>query len=197
MDSNRSITDGKSGSDKIDTEKLLASLPIRSDSAILDMAGDFGAYTFAMASLCPHGMIFVFYLREEGFERFMDEILGSAVTNIIPKVVTPGSGSLPLGSGTMDICLLTKIFHELFQQGSDLETLHEVKRVLKPDGVLAVIEFKKIIGTPGPPFKVRIAPAELDETLRCEGFVPAIKQEVEIGPYHYLSLYRKNGRQSE
>jgi ubiquinone/menaquinone biosynthesis C-methylase UbiE len=195
MDSNRSITDGKSGSDKIDTEKLLASLPIRSDSAILDMAGDFGAYTFAMASLCPHGKIFVFYLREEGFERFMDEISDSAITNIIPKVVTPGS--LPLGNGTMDICLLTKIFHELFQQGSDQEALREIKRVLKPDGVLAMIEFKKIIGTPGPPFKVRIAPGEIDETLRCAGFVPAIKQEIEIGPYHYLSLYRKNGRQSE
>lgn len=189
MDNNKSVTDGKSGSDRIDPEKLLAFLPIRSDSAILDMAGGFGAYTIAMASLCPHGKVFVFYLREEGFERFIEEISDSAITNIIPNVVT--SGSLPLGSETMDLCLLTKVFHDLFSQGSDQEALREIKRVLKPRGTLAVIEYKKIVGTPGPPVKIRIAPGELDETLRCAGFIPAIKQEIEIGPYHYLSLYRK------
>jgi ubiquinone/menaquinone biosynthesis C-methylase UbiE len=195
MDNNKSITGGKSASDRIDPEKLLAFLPIRSDSAILDMAGGFGAYAFAMASLCPHGKIFVFYLREEGFERFMDEILDDAVTNIIPNIVIPSS--LPLGSGTMDLCLLTKVFHALFQHGSDQEALVEIKRVLKPDGVLAVIEYKKTTGSPGPPIKIRIAPGELDETLRCAGFIPTIKQEIEIGPYHYLSLYRKGDRQHE
>jgi len=65
MDNNKSITGGKSGSDRIDHEKLLAFLPIRSDSAVLGMAGGFGAYTFAMVSLCPHGNIFVFYLRKD------------------------------------------------------------------------------------------------------------------------------------
>lgn len=195
MDNNKSITGGKSGCDRIDPEKLFAFLPIRSDSVIVVVADGFGASTLAMAALCPRGKIFVFYLREEGLERFLDEISDSAITNILPNVVTPVS--LPLGSGTMDIGLLTTVFHDLFQRGSDQEVLREMQRVLKPGGALAVIEFKKVMGTPGPPIKTRIAPGELDETLRCAGFIPATIQEIEIGPYHYLSLYRKSDPQSE
>jgi ubiquinone/menaquinone biosynthesis C-methylase UbiE len=196
MDDNKSITGGEIISDKIDFQKLFVFLGIRSNSIILDIGCGFGTYVFDMALNCSQGKIFAFYLEsEESIHKFMDEILVRAITNIIPKVITPDS--LPLGSDTIDICLLNTIFRDLSQRDYGQEVLRETKRVLKPGGTLAVIELKKINSTSGPPGQTGIAPDEFDETLCHAGFIPAIKQEIAIGPYHYLYLYRKSDRKSQ
>ena len=65
----------------------------------------------------------------------------------------------------------------------------EVKRVLKQSGTLALVEFKKMDGPPGPPIGIRLSPEELDAMLGPYGF--ANVETTEVGPYHYLSMYKR------
>jgi len=69
--------------------------------------------------------------------------------------------------------------------------LQEVARVVKPGSILAVIEFKKIDGPPGPPRVIRLSPEETDVSLQPHGFKRMTTHE--IGPYNYVSLFIKGG----
>ncbi len=188
MANRKPITAGKNSFDLIDREKFLASLSMSRNSIVLDAACGVGSYSLAMASLCPNGKIFSFDLWEAGIDRLCVEVFGGVITNIVPKVAD--LCALPLGSDTIDICLLATVLHDLMQDDTDQDVLLEIKRVLRAGGVLAVIEFKKIAGKPGPPINIRISPAELDETLRLFGFTPCRKSEIDLGDYNYLALYR-------
>ena len=63
----------------------------------------------------------------------------------------------------------------------------EIYRVLKPGGSLAVVEFEKVEGPPGPPRAIRLAPPELDCVLAPHGF--RLCTTTTLGPYAYLSVY--------
>ncbi|MDD3815697.1 MAG: class I SAM-dependent methyltransferase [Desulfocapsaceae bacterium] len=183
----------RSSFDLIDPEKLFAALPIAKDSVVLDAICGSGTYTLAMAPLCPNGKIFAFDLWEAGIDELIDKIITYTLVHVVPRVAD--ICSLPLGTGTIDICLMATVFHNLVQEGTDRDALLEIRRVLKPNGLLAAIEFKKIPGPPGPPLGIRISPADLDETLRFYGFTPARDREIDLGAYNYLSIYHKNNRQ--
>ena len=85
--------------------------------------------------------------------------------------------------------VLPEIDDELAKQLGPFTTLDEVKRVMKPGGRLAVVEFKKIPGPPGPPEKVRLSPEDLDRVLSPIGF--ECYNTVELGPETYLSLFMR------
>lgn len=184
------IAAGKSSFDFVDQEKLFSELHIKDDTILLDAACGRGDYSLAAAAhIGKKGRIFAFDLWESGINHLIDEIMVRGITCIIPRIAD--ICLLPLGDGTIDVCLMATVLHDLVQDGTDQRALEEIKRVFKPDGILAVIEFKKISGPPGPPVNVRISPAELDERLWQAGFTPVNKQEIIVGEYTYLSLYRK------
>ncbi len=189
QDKHKPIAAGKSSFALIGTEKLFAALQIEKDAVILDAACGFGAYTMAMAPHCPQGTIFAVDLWQEGINRLSQAVTDTDFTNIKPMTADI-SDHIPLDNAMADICLLATVLHDLIQDGTDQGALREIKRVLRPDGILAVIEFKKISGPPGPPVNIRISPAELDEMLRLYGFDPLRNREIDLGPYNYLTLYR-------
>ncbi len=55
----------------------------------------------------------------------------------------------------------------------------EIKRILKPNGRLAIIECKKEISNFGPPFHMRISALEIDEMLKQYDFVKV--SAIELG----------------
>ena len=67
--------------------------------------------------------------------------------------------------------------------------LTEIARVVKPTGILAVMEFKKIDGPPGPPIHIRLSPAEVADRLAPYGFKK--ERSVDVGPYNYLIMLKK------
>jgi len=136
--------------------------------------------------LPENGKIYAFDKWEEGIDELKKRIANKSIKNII-TAVAEGSKKLPLADKSIDVCLLATVFHDLVQDGVHQGTLAEIDRTLKPTGKLAIIEFKKVEGPPGPPFQVRISPAELEEIINPFGFRITVTSE--IGPYNYLSIF--------
>jgi ubiquinone/menaquinone biosynthesis C-methylase UbiE len=94
---------------------------------------------------------------------------------------------IPMASHSVDVCLMSTVLHDLIQDDTYKTALKEVRRLIKPEGIFAIIEFKKIEGPPGPPIHVRITSEDVIGILNPYGF--HMKTNAEIGPFHYLSMF--------
>ncbi|MDA8241645.1 MAG: class I SAM-dependent methyltransferase [Nitrospiraceae bacterium] len=185
----RPIAAGKSSFDLIDPNRLFSELQLRSDTVLLDLACGSGSYSlFASKFIGTDGAIYAFDLWKEGIDHLSR---GLAVRQLrqIHAGVADVSRKIPLGDHSVDVCLMATVLHDLIQDKTEEGTLREVKRVLRPDGILAVVEFKKVEGPPGPPLEIRVSPEELEDLLFPYGF--GIAKKVEVGPYNYLSVFQK------
>jgi ubiquinone/menaquinone biosynthesis C-methylase UbiE len=81
------------------------------------------------------------------------------------------------------------VLHDLVADRVDQPALKEIVRVMKKEGTLAIVEFLKKEGPPGPPKPVRLSPEEVDQMLAVHGFQQ--KRCAEIGPDNYLQIFTK------
>lgn len=86
-------------------------------------------------------------------------------------------------SSSVDTAFMSNVFHDI----EDKETaVREIKRILKPNGRVLIVEFKKNVLF-GPPFK--LSPEEVEGYFTREGFVR--EGIVDVPPYHYMIVFRK------
>jgi len=188
--SKKPVAAGKSSFDLIDTTEFFSRIPLTPGIEVLDVACGAGQYSMEMAKLLDQrGMIHAVDMWEEGIELLKESTRQQGIRNIKP-VRADITKRIPLDDGSIDFCLMATILHDLSPEGQD-ETLKEIKRVLKNDGVLAVIEFKKIDKGPGPPVSIRLSEQEAEETLRKHGFLKTYLGE--IGEFNYLLTLQKGG----
>jgi len=127
---------------------------------------------------------------QKGIKYIESKIGEKGIKNIRP-VRADVSQKIPLEDQSVDLCLMATVLHDLLRDNTHEGTLKEVHRIIKGVGALAVIEFKVIDGPPGPPKRIRIDPKRTEDIIRPFGFSPG--STTELGPYAYLSIYRKTG----
>ncbi|MBM4241859.1 MAG: class I SAM-dependent methyltransferase, partial [Euryarchaeota archaeon] len=124
----------------------------------------------------------------ESIEKLENEIKKKNITNI-QTIIADITEKIPLKTDLVDLCVMANVLHGFVANKDVEEALIEIKRVIKLAGIFAVVEFKKIKGTPGPSLSVRINPEEVGEIIDQNGFKKM--KTVEIGPYHYMVLAEK------
>ncbi len=82
---------------------------------------------------------------------------------------------------------MATVLHDFKEAGQADIVLKEIKPLIKPGGCLAVIEFKKIEGPPGPPVHIRLSEDEVEKMVTRHGFVK--KETIDIGRYNYLMTF--------
>ena len=185
------IAAGKSSFDLIDFATFLAVMDLSGEIVVLDVACGVGNYAIEIArEISESGRVQALDLWEEGITRLRLRA-GSLGLENIEATVCDVSKKIPLGDHSVDICLMATVLHDLIEDGTHHGALVEIVRVLKPTGRLAVVEFKKIQGPPGPPEKVRISPEAVDQVLAPLGF--QCLKTVELGTATYLSLFQLLG----
>jgi len=186
------IAAGKSSFNLVDSKKLFSELRLKENTTLLDLACGSGAYSIAASEyIGEEGLIYAVDLWKEGIDNLLKEVKIKQINNIHANIADI-SIHIPMESSCIDVCLMATVLHDLIQDDTDQETLGELKRVLKPNGSLAIIEFKKIEGPPGPPIQIRISPEKLDAILFSHDFRKVLTTG--IGPYNYLSIFTFLGK---
>jgi ubiquinone/menaquinone biosynthesis C-methylase UbiE len=179
---------GKSSYDLIDPAILWAALNLPQGITLLDLGCGQGNYSLAAASLIgPTGAVYAVDLWEEGLAALKERAAREGRANLKP--LAAGAGQVPMESRSVDVVLMATVLHDLVEAGTAAGALAEVSRVIKAEGRLAIVEFHKIDGPPGPPRHIRLDPAEVEAMVAPYGFTR--QQTVNLGPYNYLITFMK------
>ena len=180
---------GKSSFDLIDSEKFFNELNLQKEISFLDVASGKGSYSLAVSDIIsPQGSVFAVDLWAEGIEMLKATAKERGIDNITTFVSDVGR-KIPVQDRSIDVCLIATALHDFVEDRIDQGVLTEIARVVKPTGILAIMEFKKIDGPPGPPIHIRLSPAEVADRLAPYGFKK--ERSVDVGPYNYLIMLKK------
>ncbi len=147
----------------------------------------YGTFTLPAARMAQ-GIVYALDIEPEMATIVRQKCLEANIGNIevmIRDFVAEGTG---LDENTMDAALLFNILHH----ETPGELMNEAFRLLKPDGILAVIHWNYDSSTPrGPALAIRPRPEQCIEWGKEAGFIFRERDRYNLPPYHYGLLFRK------
>jgi ubiquinone/menaquinone biosynthesis C-methylase UbiE len=179
---------GKSSFELIDLKKISDVLTVKPGSVVLDLACGRGDYSVYFSEIVgEQGIVYALDLWEEGIMLLEKRIEKQNISNIIP-LISDAARLIEIDDCSVDMCLMATVLHDFEEAGQAEAVLKNVKTILKPNGCLAVLEFKKIDGPPGPPKHIRLSEKEVDDLVLGHGFKKG--SALDTGDYTYLLNYR-------
>ncbi|WP_051958138.1 class I SAM-dependent methyltransferase [Desulfobacter vibrioformis] len=161
---------GKSSFELINTDILKQSLSVHQGSVILDLACGKGLYSLFLSQLAgPSGLVYAVDLWEAGLgilEKEARKKEGAAIATI----KADATKGIEIEAHSLDLCLMATVLHDFKEMNAAQTVLKQVLNLLKPGGCLAVIEFKKMDGPPGPPAHIRLTQEETERLVTELGF---------------------------
>jgi len=179
---------GKTSRDVLGADEILNVINLKTGDKFLD-AGCGDGYVSIEASnrVGKDGKIFALDVYPESIEGVNKEIEDKGIENLDP-LLADVTESIPLDDDSVDVVLMSNVLHGFGEE--ELETvLKNINRVLRKEGIFAVVEFRKIQSERGPPFDVRLYPSDVSEILTNHGY--SVIDSKEIGTYHYIVLGQK------
>jgi ubiquinone/menaquinone biosynthesis C-methylase UbiE len=152
--------------------------------------GDFGAgsghFSLAAAGVVgQEGKVYAIDVQEDVLAHLHDSMQRAGYRNVetiwgdIEKV-----GGTKLRDQSLDAVILSNI---LFQIGSKGDVVKEIKRVLKSDGKLLVVDWAGAYGGMGPAPDHVVTEHEAEELFITGGFYKV--KDFRAGPHHYAILF--------
>ncbi len=189
-DERRTPRHGPSSFGMQDPALVFDALGLRPGDVFFDLGCGPGDYALAAASVVgPGGKVFGLDKWDEVLRGMMAEAALRRIGNICPLLGDMRQG-LPLGDAGVDVCLMATVWHVLNLKRDGARIFGEVRRVLKPEGRLAVLSFKKEDRPWGPPVAQRQSPAQVAAALEPHGFRGQVP--IDLGD-NFLMLFRREG----
>ena len=174
----RSHLDSEERRSYLDAGTILRAFGVREGMRVADIGSGTGFFALPAAEIVgPRGHVDAVDLSAEMLEDLRAKLLRSGARNV--TAVRSAEDRIPLQDGSVDLAFLACVLHELDGPG----TLRECRRILRPEGRLAVVDWKKAEMEFGPPREHRLDESEARALLTGAGFAPT--RTFEAGRYHY------------
>jgi len=176
---------GKSSEGFLNKDLILKELNILPEQRILDAGCGNGYMSKEFSRLLNNtGKVFALDPDGEAIEKLTKETQGTNIEAIEADITT----KTLLEKSSIDLIYLSGVLHGFSKDQIDSFN-KEVKRLLKPNGRLAVIEIHKHKTPFGPPMHIRYSPEELKQTINLTA-----KSLVEVGQYFYMQIFENNSK---
>lgn len=165
-------------------QRILDSMEIKPDDIVLDIGAGIGYFTFpALEYIGKEGKIIAVDISETMIAE-MEKRKPKDESRI--KIMACSKEKIHLPDHSVDKILLAFVLHEVPNISAYLK---ELKRLLKKNGEICIIEWEKISPPPGPPLLERINYEDILSLLPNSGFI-LMKLE-KINNFHYLCILKK------
>ena len=173
---------GKSSESLLDKEVILKELDIFPGQTILDAGCGNGYMSKEFSRLLKgSGKVYALDPDDNAIEVLAGETKGTNIRPISGDITK----TTAIENSSIDLIYLSTVLHG-FTKNQINGFKEEIKRLLKPNGILAIVEIKKEPTPFGPPLDIRFSPQELKEIITL---VP--KKTVEVGQFFYMQIFEK------
>jgi len=178
------------GAELVDADQILQDMGMAEKMQVADFGSGGRAY-FALHSakmVGPAGLVYAIDILKGNLQAVEDLARFYNFKNI--KTVWADlevPGSTKIQDSTIDIVVIANL---LFQTRKHKEIVQEAHRVLKKDGKLLLIEWKKINSPLGPPVEMRLDTNQVKKFIQENNF--KLEKEFDAGPYHFGLILIKN-----
>lgn len=172
---------GKSSERLVEKEKIVANLSIRPGQKILDAGCGNGYMAVEFAKQAGNqGKVYALDPDASAIARLTEEARGTVIEPFVGDITR----QTKLPPCSIDLIYLSTVLHG-FTPAQMQGFVVEVRRLLKQEGILAIVEIKKEETPFGPPQSMRLSPEELENTLGLSS-----KNLVDVGQHFYLQIFR-------
>ncbi len=167
-------------------ERALDLIGIRPGMAVADVGAGTGYMSLRIARRTgPSGRVYANDIQPEMLEKLSANARAAGLSNI--ETVAGGETDAKLPAGRMDVVLLVDVYHEFARPQ---EMLRSIRRSLKRDGRLVLLEYKK--EDPSVPIrpdhKMSVREAKIE--VEAEGF--QLDKVIDALPRQHILFFKKN-----
>ena len=165
-------------------EKVLDLLGLRGDETVVDYGTGSGTLTVPLAARLPRGVVHAVDESSEMVALLRERLEVANLQNVVPHEIR--NNKVPLEEGAADRILAVNLLHEVIGETA----LDEMRRMLAPDGLLLVVDWRgDIERESGPPKDLTFSPEAGREIIQAADFVATLVPDAAF-PYHFALLAR-------
>ncbi|MCL5264186.1 MAG: class I SAM-dependent methyltransferase [Chloroflexi bacterium] len=168
----------------MDLEAVLSRLPLTQSLAVADVGCGTGYFALPLGSKLANGLVYAIDVSPEMLAVVDKKIATEGRRNI--DTVRSEDGKIPLSDESVDGVLTAFVLHEAENLPA---LLKEIGRILRSDGWLAVLEWKKEETPVGPALDERLAPEDVAGELAAMGI--SLVAVHDINENYYLALFAR------
>src|SRR4030095_15634269 len=164
-------------------QEVLTALDIKPGEIIADIGAGSGYFTFRLARhVSERGTVYAVDVNPDMMLDINRAIRDIKVTNVFSILAGPDDPLLPVTS--VDRFFFSDSWHHIENQTKYLSLM---KKMLKPNGEVVMIDFDKKETPVGPPLEMRIAREDLIKQMTSNGF--RLAKEHTFLPYQYFLIF--------
>ncbi|HVN83511.1 MAG TPA: class I SAM-dependent methyltransferase [Candidatus Binatia bacterium] len=164
--------------------ELVAALPITPGMAVADLGAGTGYFSrYLSNAVGARGTVFAVDPEPNLVAHLRERAEHEHTVNVVPVLASLDNPRLP--NGGVDLVLIVDTFHHIDDR---LNYFRRLQRVLKPDGRVAVVDFKKEPLPVGPPPEHKLARDQVVDELQTAGY--RLTAEPAILPYQYVLVFQ-------
>lgn len=149
-------------------DRIMEKMELRKHDIVADLGAGNGYFTIPMAKYTEE-TVYAVDIEPRMLGLLKNQAEHEQINNI--RDITAGLDDTPISENSIDKVLVSQVIHEV----PSLENaLNEIKRILKPDGVLFLIEFNTTESDDGPPMHIRIPSEKMTNELQESGFSTSV-----------------------
>jgi ubiquinone/menaquinone biosynthesis C-methylase UbiE len=166
-------------------QEVLDALALRDGERVADIGAGSGYFALRFArQVGPGGRVFAVDVSKDMLTHLETQARTAQLGNVQPILAAAADPGLP--DGAVDRVFFCDVWHHIEDQAGYLERL---KKALRPDGEIVMIDFHKRDLPVGPPVSMKIAREDLVAQMDRHGF--RVAREHTFLPYQYFLVFTR------
>jgi len=170
-----------------DPVKNLKAFDLRENMIVADLGAGSGFYTIPAAKMVPMGKVYAIEIQKDFLTTINNKTKEAHLNNVECLLGdVEKKGGTKLKDNIIDAIIASNIFFQVIDKDKFIE---EIKRILKPEGKLLLIDWSDGSSSIGPNFDKVIPKSIAREMFENKGFV--WQRDIDAGAHHYGIILMK------